>query len=1268
MALKIIDLVDVQKLETDIVDIDDFNEDSIVKDYVITNEIKGHLQKILSRVSKFERDYKNSFFIYGGYGTGKSHFLAFLYSILTRKDLFEKVDIGPFFLPECFLVKIKASEISKEYKELEKLIFYALENAFRQKYNKDIILEAEREYLEIFTKNFIEHPKFKNFLKEKGIDSWQYILDLDPEKALQTAKEYETKFKIRVESGYTFRQKFDKFLDALRSEEKKDIPVVILLDELADYLDKSLDWNTFNINISFLQEIGEISKKIKLHFIATLQEEKWFGEKGVDREKWQKIRDRFESLTLSNVDFKKIAGQRILRKRDIGRMETIYVELKKRFPSLIFDERDDRQGFLLIYPVHPFVFKAIEKMNLAGGTTRQRTSLGFIASEVEKIKNKPYDYFLSIDSVFDYYFEDPEIQRRKLKDYYQIYIFFQDNVFPKLDREFLDIGEAIIKTLLVLKIGDFEEKTSQEICDLILHSVVEEGINYEIYHGILEDLRQKGGARFLKCITREGQPAYYIDIVHKPSILDEIENSVRIIKDEDPEIIDLHRLFWEEKLKEANFGIFAEERRSLFENPTWSCDAIGVLWNSRNSGRKGKVFFAKDLDEKTLLTLSDRLNTDVNLDFELIITHKSCNFHTKITDDRLFVFESGGALPTEFEDIKRLVAANRIERKEERTELLDELKVEKKKIESKVKDIFQKIYFERGKVYNSKDQGLSLIDYRDRTLGDLIQKLIEQPLIEKYPDHPIFPKIYSRAHTNRLIKEVIRLGKCENPIRSLAELINGILDSLEIIEKKTIPPNRISYSVKKDLQNTKYAGEVLSRIENAYKRMSIGELRIYIRRRFGLDDRFCEVILYSLLKRGKIILIKDEQTYKTINIDEVASVPQKWDFFTEVALPEPTDRENIARIIEGLVGRKVDASDEEGLEIGWQELFKLKKDFKRDLLLSNITVLPERLDKPGLKKHIEQLDPLFRFFEKVRDSLPRKVELQHVDIPALIDARGILRKFDCLFTEREFLDNKLRYLMSIKCEKFIKDKEKIMETLNASTLLEDIGTVKAEFDNFIERYSDYYIQKHEQEVGARADFSPLGKIKEIQEYKNLEKLSKIKVLRVALGFEEINEELTSTISKSCNKLRKEMLLRGPRCVCSYNLEERFSVKDITEKIKKNINIALRSMSEKAAQNIVEEKFNALKEKEKQLIENILKKSFIGIELSDDTVNLLEEVLGKIKEIRIKAKDLITKLGPNEALKINDLKKRFEKILADIPAGEDVRIIIEGFIEEKKKND
>jgi hypothetical protein len=352
-----------------------------------------------------------------------------------------------------------------------------------------------------------------------------------------------------------------------------------LVDELADFLDSSVERGTFRTNVSLIGELGEISARMRFHFIATLQEEEWLKRKNIDREYWNKISDRYENRSLTNVDFKRIAGERILHKKNPVRIANIYEIVRQRFPNLVFDEEDNEAGFMLIYPVHPFVFKGIDIMNNVAGTSRQRTALGYISTECKKIENQPADTFLTVDSIYDYYFSDIEV-RNKLSDFHRVHAYFEENVFDQLDKEFRALAEKTLKALIVLCLGQIEENRPSDIADLLLSSTIEDGsLNYEIYEGLLHEMRQIG-SRYLKVKTVDGQPVYYLDLQREgPNARDEIEKLKVEISDTDTDLYTGFEAAFSQRLRGENLAF----------------GQIEVKWTDTNTRRQGHISFCKKL-------------------------------------------------------------------------------------------------------------------------------------------------------------------------------------------------------------------------------------------------------------------------------------------------------------------------------------------------------------------------------------------------------------------------------------------------------------------------------------------------------------------------------------------------------------------------------------------------------------------------------------------------------------------------------------------------
>src|SRR5665647_892918 len=81
---KIKELLNFEKIK-DVIDIDSsYDKQKMVENYVISQSMEEYLVNILN---DFQKDTHKAVQVIGGYGSGKSHLLAFVISILTDKSL-----------------------------------------------------------------------------------------------------------------------------------------------------------------------------------------------------------------------------------------------------------------------------------------------------------------------------------------------------------------------------------------------------------------------------------------------------------------------------------------------------------------------------------------------------------------------------------------------------------------------------------------------------------------------------------------------------------------------------------------------------------------------------------------------------------------------------------------------------------------------------------------------------------------------------------------------------------------------------------------------------------------------------------------------------------------------------------------------------------------------------------------------------------------------------------------------------------------------------
>ena len=935
-----------------------------------------------------------------------------------------------------------------------------------------------------------------------------------------------------------------------------------------------------------------------------------------------------------------------MHKKNPAKVANIYEIVRQRFPNLVFDEEDNEAGFTLIYPVHPFVFKGIDIMNNVAGTSRQRTALGYISTECKKIENQPSDTFLTVDSIYDYYFSDIEV-RNKLTDFHRVYTYFEENVFDRLDKEFRTLAEKTLKALIVLCLGQIEENRPSDIADLLLYSTIEDGsLNYEIYEGLLHEIRQIG-SRYLKVKTVDGQPVYYLDLQREgPSAREEIEKLKVEISDDDTDLYTGFEAVFSQRLKGENLAF----------------GHIEVKWTDTNTKRKGHLAFCKQLDGEEIESALNRFKGDIELDFQLLITFSNENLSHLITDKRLFVW-TPSAIEYARETLKEFVAITRLKNiYSESPVMSQDLSAEAVKCQERLKTLVNRCYFTEGLIYNSAPVDVNLAEFSaERNLSDLFSELIQAPLNEKY-QHPAFTVEASRTQTNSLIRDFIRHGTVKNPAPKITDYIESLALPLGIAQQKTLGADQI-YDLVHTAEESPHLRDCVEIIQQLHQRTTMKELYNQVRMRFGLQEHFFEVLIYALLRKGKVVFIRNNDVYTLANLSEVAQKPQSYKYFGEIALAEELPAERLAQFCQIFLPEyKFDRKDTEELHTAWGMLFEQKGRYRKDAIQAAIDELLMEVNRESLTGVLDEADVVFDFFDVVTPSPPSDIQVREqfsFSIPQLLEGKKRLDDVFALVDDKEYLVNRLHYLSQITDSEQTKQRDAVMERLGGAEILAEYSAIREEVENVIDAYISEYTAAHEEAVGGQSGFESLRQLRNAQELVNLKRLSRLPGIVSTADANALATQIDAALSKECHLLSKDYLRTHPVCRCGFELSESFSPEQVAEDFHSSLKTMLLNGLAKLKEELDASKLDslgsALRDQAQRLIGGDL-----TLPISDELLDALRELLTPIYEWRVPLKELIRQLGGNEAMKPELLRQRFEQFISQIPKeqdGKEVRVVI-----------
>ena len=276
--------------------------------------------------------------------------------------------------------------------------------------------------------------------------------------------------------------------------------LVLILDELSEFLRSKPSPQSFNEDLRFLQFLGEWAQSHSLWVLGAIQEQiEHAGEMEYDL--YRKIRDRYPiRFLLTPAHVKDLIAQRILRKKPS--YSTAVARLAKELMEVYPKDSVNFAEFCEIYPLHPTTLELLEEVRDRFSQARGIIDftltrlLGNEARGIQPFLDEPWGQLITPDCIADHFADLFEIQPeflplgQKVLPYYrkQIPSLFARKPEQELAwrllkllilvhlsprREQLDAGEAA--QWLLLKVSKLDPARNREICKRILDTLVEQG-------------------------------------------------------------------------------------------------------------------------------------------------------------------------------------------------------------------------------------------------------------------------------------------------------------------------------------------------------------------------------------------------------------------------------------------------------------------------------------------------------------------------------------------------------------------------------------------------------------------------------------------------------------------------------------------------------------------------------------------------------------------------------------------------------------------------
>lgn len=157
--------------------------------------------------------------------------------------------------------------------------------------------------------------------------------------------------------------------------------VLLVVDEFLDYLRSRKDHDLV-LDLSFLREIGEVTKHLRFRFVAGVQEAIFDSNRFQHvADSLRRVKDRFTQVLLARQDVSFVVAERLLKKT-VDQQNKIRAYLTKfaKFYSSMNERMDE---YVRLFPVHPEYIGTFERLIF----TEKRGALVTLRDQIQAVLN-----------------------------------------------------------------------------------------------------------------------------------------------------------------------------------------------------------------------------------------------------------------------------------------------------------------------------------------------------------------------------------------------------------------------------------------------------------------------------------------------------------------------------------------------------------------------------------------------------------------------------------------------------------------------------------------------------------------------------------------------------------------------------------------------------------------------------------------------------------------------------------------------------------------
>lgn len=1163
---KISKLINFQRIK-EVIDIDAaFDKASLVKNFVISPALQDHLVTLLKNIN--DSSHKAAQII-GGYGSGKSHLLAVLISLLTDKTI--------------------RSSLSND--------------AVR-----DAALAIERDFVVIHWE-----------LQPNDVSLSEYFYD---RVEMQLAEKYGIEMDLVANRSLDHKETIQRIIDRIK-EGNPTRGFVVIVDEISDFL-KQKTKEKIAQDVQFLRVLGQKAQTSDFMFIGAMQEHIFSNPRYVDEaESFGRVSERFQIITITREDIKRVVAQRVLNKSAEQKLELreLFEDYLKYFPNL----RAKLDEYVDLFPLHPYVIEVFSELPYF----EKRGVIQFTMQEVEKILNQEFPCLITYDRIYDEMSSKHTVKHLETVAPVVQAIATLDSKVDLMDNRRQDLARRIIKALAVLKLlgkSNANGATVAELANTLLalpgNKMLEATDEIEL---TLKEFRKVTDGQFIN-VTPDGY--YYLDLA--------------LSVDYDQVISRRAENLPSNALDEEMLCILAEQLSFSSQSGAYSFKD-SCRWNQRHSFREGIFVYETGKGE---------MIQEVG-DYRIVFLSPFCKAGRYKAAENSLVIKA--ALPQEsVEALKKLTAARLLLEENYQRSIME------KRYQTMKKPVIEKLvaaWLSSGTIDVGKGPKTvkSLISREFQNFAELLSEikplLLEDYFNQHYSKHPKFAQFISRDNIagefSAAVKDLIARGGAQ----SLFAGSKSILKSLDLLDDEGGLTTSQSETAQAILAVAKQQAGSMVEISGVVNRLSQSP--------YGYDRWMTALLLIVLTYNGEITL--RAAGGKQITSSEVPEVfGNGLNAFENIKYFALESDFNPQPVIELMLSLGIDAGTAAKMRVTNRRNEALQALRTRYLELTEMRLQVEKqseklalhrvgiLDLDGLRQRQEEFKILpFAELEKVKtpndikkivytEAVLKEIRQAHQTLLALnafyaqyqeqidavldyvIEVQNVLEKNPYLFSA-EIVESIRSFWQ--EAQAVLASADRLLDTSERQPLLGKLQQIK-------QKYVAAYYGAHEKYVGEKVDWAQLTECIQSQRCQNLQLLKNLSILPKH-SFNKLQLEASAIGNLHCADFRVERIEKKPYCpLCGFPQD--FSGISPAKRIA-DFTSAVNELYLEWEQSVVTElghyrdNLALLTAEDKNLVSQVMKAGKLPDFISEELIIALNNLFKELISVDINAQDVLQAL-------------------------------------------